>query len=91
MIDGYPGATYTPPPTVTLNGTSSFHTDDVPGMAHYLISNGYDLEPNRSPYEYARLWYCGSLVVLYTSGTALVQGKPEPSLSLLHGLIGGDV
>lgn len=82
-------ASYAAPPILHQRGPVSFGTDDPRALASYLITNGYDLEPAHSAYEWGRLWFCGALVVLYHSGTALIQGKPEPSLALLSGLCKG--
>ena len=84
-------ATYTQPPTLFAVGTVSFHTDDKSALANYLIGVGYCAEPNRSPHEWARFWFLGSLIVVYNNGTALVQSQPEPSMALLTGLCEGVV
>jgi len=86
MTTQHAGATYTAPPTLNPRSPSSFAGTDPQVLAEYLITNGYDAEPGHSQHEYARLWLRGSLVVLYASGTALVQGKREPSISLLTNL-----
>ena len=82
-------AIYNPPPTLAAVGTVSFKTEDVSALGIFLIGFGYDAEPSRSPHEWARFWFLGSLIVVYNNGTALVQGKPEPSMALLTGLCEG--
>lgn len=83
------GASYAAPPILRQRGPVSFEGTEPAAIAHYLVNNGYDLEPGHSAHEWGRLWFCGALVVLYHSGTALIQGKPEPSLALLSGLCKG--
>ena len=82
-------ATYAPPPERTQNTPPSFYAADIAALASSLLTNDFDAEPGRSPHQYARLWYCGSLVVVYNSGTTLVQGKSEPATARLTALIGG--
>ncbi len=87
METQHAGATHTAPPTLNPRSPSSFAGTDPQALAIWLNDqHGYDAEPGHSTHEYARLWNRGSLVVLYASGTALVQGKREPSISLLNGL-----
>ena len=81
-------ATFTQPPTLGRPGPQTFTTADPQALAEYLISNGYDAEPARARTEFTRLWAKGSLIVLYHSGTALVQGSnPGPAITLLESLI----
>jgi hypothetical protein len=82
-------ASYAAPPILRQRGPASFEGAEPAAIAHYLVNNGYDLEPAHSAHEWARLWFRGALVVIYHSGTALIQGKPEPSLALLSGLCEG--
>ncbi len=86
METQHAGATHTAPPTLNPRSPSSFAGTDPQALAAYLIINGYDVERGHSTHEYARLWNRGSLVILYHTGTALVQGKREPSISLLSSL-----
>ncbi len=76
-------------PTVHPNSSGvSFETDTPLALARWLnAQHGYDAELPRSNKELARLWMKGSLVVIYLSGCALVQGQREPSLTLLNSLI----
>jgi hypothetical protein len=75
-------------PTVQPNSSGvSFDTPDPLALARWLNDqHGYDVELPRNDKELARLWYKGSLIVAYFSGTALVQAEREPSLTLLNGL-----
>jgi hypothetical protein len=76
-------------PTVHPNSSGvSFDTTDPLALARWLnTQHGYDVELPRSDKELARLWHAvGSLIVVYLSGTALVQAEREPSLTLLNGL-----
>jgi hypothetical protein len=76
-------------PTVQPNSSGvSFDTTDPLALARWLNDqHGYDIELPRSDKELARLWHsAGSLIVVYLSGTALVQAEREPSITLLNGL-----
>ncbi len=76
------------PPIVHPGNTArSFWTPTVPLLARWLTAQGYDAEAGRSHTEHARLWYKGSLIVLYNSGTALVQGQPDHALATLAALL----
>jgi len=76
-----------PPILYPGNTDRSFWTPTIPLLACWLVCQGYDAEPGRSHTEYARLWFCGSLVVCYNSGTALVQGQPDHALATLAALL----
>ena len=65
-----------------------FTTTDIAGLARYFVVNGYEVEiPNPNGYEYVRLWFGESLIVLYNSGTIVVQGNPDISLTVLATLL----
>lgn len=74
------------PPTLTRHTNVSYYGDNPHSLAEYLITNGYDAEMPRSRHEYARLWHCGALAVIYNSGTVLAQGDLAPTLTLLNSL-----
>lgn len=52
----------------------SYRCNDHVRMAIWLCEQGYKTEDARSKYEYLRLRKAASLIVLYFSGTILLQG-----------------
>ena len=59
---------------------------DISDVASYLRDQGYSDQPIRNPpTEYARLQKQRTLIVLYKSGTVLVQGAaPQIGVDLLN-------
>ncbi len=53
---------------------SSYMTANIPALADWLAHQHYLPEPVRSRVEYARLRRHRSLIVLYHSGSVVVQG-----------------
>jgi hypothetical protein len=58
---------------IPQSGTS-YRCNDHIYMAVWLTEQGYKTEDARSKYEYLRLRKGSSLIVLYYSGTVLLQG-----------------
>jgi ribonuclease HIII len=64
--------------------TSFDSLSDLADVVSFLQDKGYNSIPVRSPNERARLQKQGALIVVYTSGTLLVQGStPQLALDLL--------
>lgn len=63
------------PCTLTSRTPVSFTASDVPGLADWLQQHGYSTQPARSTAEYGRYQRDASLIVLYHSGTVLLQGR----------------
>lgn len=53
---------------------TSYRTNNYIQVAIWLCEQGYRTEDGRSKYEYLRLRRGASLVVVYYSGTVLLQG-----------------
>ncbi len=65
-------------PAINLQQRSklSFWTASIPALADLLQARGYELVPTRNQLlEYARLRKDDSLIVLYNSGSVVVQGN----------------
>lgn len=74
-------------PRLQRAGVASYHADDPALLAAWLEAHGWQRADPRSQYEYTRLWCGAQLVVLYASGTCLIQGLlPERTHALLSGL-----
>ena len=75
-------------PQLQRAGVSSYHCDDPALLATWLEASGWQRANPRSVYEYARYWRGPQLLVLYGSGTCLIQGlAPEKSHALLSELV----
>lgn len=61
-------------PTVTAQTNSSYRCNNVEALAGWLSARGYTSVEARSSHELARLRRGGSLLVLYHSGSVLLQG-----------------
>lgn len=59
---------------VIAQGRTSYRTNNHIHMAVWLCEQGYKTEDARSQYEYLRLRKGASLVVIYFSGSLLLQG-----------------
>jgi len=67
----------------------SFDASNTAELATWLCRRAFRRLPTRSQHEYARLQRGPSLVIVYHSGSVLVQGaNPEPALELLRSLAG---
>jgi hypothetical protein len=79
-----PGATFRPL-LVTPAGPASFSTNDTDALAeHFVAARRWTRAAGRSQHEHSRLSCPGCVVVLYFSGTALVQGaRPELGRAVL--------
>ena len=65
----------------------SFETANVPGLGSWLEDRGFIFQRGRVLAEYGRYRRSGQLVVLYNSGSVLVQGtEVESTLDLLRSL-----
>lgn len=73
---------------IAQSGTS-YRTNNYIQLAIWLTTeHGYSSEDGRSRYEYLRLRKGTSLIVVYYSGSVLLQGGDvETARSLLQGLI----
>lgn len=66
----------------------SYRTNSHIEMAIFLCEQGYKTEDARSKYEYLRLRKGASLVVLYYSGSLILQGGDvETPRAILQNLI----
>ncbi len=67
----------------------SFHTNDTVGTSDFLQDHRYTFQPGRSMLEYGHYVNPhGTLIVLYNSGSCLVQGAdPQPGIDLLNMLV----
>ncbi len=75
-------------PRLRRRSSTSFSTNDIPGLAQWLEAKGYQRLPSRSVLEYARLSRRQSLVVCYNGSTVLCQGADaQPAIDLLNTLI----
>lgn len=87
-------SSYTPTlasPHLARAGVASYHSGDPALLATWLESRGWQRADGRSTSEYARLWLGPQLVVLYHSGTALIQGlQPEATHALLSTQTGAE-
>jgi hypothetical protein len=84
--------TTAPPPAQVQRRRSpvSFAATDVELLAAWLRGQGWRAAPGRSPSEHSRMLRGRQLVVIYHSGSVLVQvGQVEQSLALLAELVGG--
>lgn len=82
-------AVFYPPPALTMRTATSFRTADLPALAHYLITNDFDLEPPAKPDAriYGRFWRNGALLTLFNTGSVLCQGDDTAAgVDLLAGL-----
>lgn len=67
---------------------SSYRCSDPIQLSVWLIEQGYRGEASRSPYEYMRLRRASSLIVVYDSGSVILQGgNLETPRDLFKGLI----
>lgn len=67
---------------------SSFDCWNIPALAEWLEAHGLDPRPGRISSEYGRYCRGGQLVVLYHSGSVVVQGtETERSVALLEQLV----
>lgn len=73
---------------VIAQGRTSYRTNSHIEMAIWLTEQGYTTEDARSKYEYLRLRKGASLVVIYFSGSLILQGGDvETPRALLQTLI----
>lgn len=59
---------------VIAQSRTSYRTNNYIHMSIWLCEQGYTTEDGRSKYEYLRLRRGSSLIVVYYSGTILLQG-----------------
>ena len=68
---------------------SSFDCGNVPALDDWLQTRGYRPLPPKNSTEYARLQRGASLIVLYNSGSIVLQGSDVAgALALLRHFIG---
>jgi hypothetical protein len=68
----------------------SFDTANIPGLDLWLVRHGWQPYPGRIATEYSRLKHGGQLVVLFNSGSVLVQGTDvEKTMQQLAPLVKG--
>jgi hypothetical protein len=58
---------------------SSYGCNNVAALAAYLRQQGYGAVPTRTTTEYARMQRDTSLIVVFHSGTVLLQGRDTSS------------
>ncbi len=67
--------------------TCSFDCANTLGLVAWLQQHGYRALPTRPTLEYARMQQGGALLVLYVSGSVVVQGaNADAALQLLTDL-----
>lgn len=81
--------TFQPIPPIVHRGNTarSFWTPTPPILARWLNVQGYDAEPGRSHTEHSRHWYAGSLIIVYHTGSILVQSQADHGLATLAALL----
>lgn len=80
----------TPDIILRRRSPSSFDCVNVPALDDWLQSHGYRPLPPKNSTEYGRLRRGASLIVLYNSGSIVLQGSDVAgALSLMRHLIGG--
>lgn len=66
------------PPALTRRTAISFVTTDTEALARWLCARGYSpISPK--PNEAARLTRRAAIVILYASGSVVIQGKDAPA------------
>lgn len=66
----------------------SFSVNDIQTFAAWIQRGGWRSFPGRSPAEFCRVSRGRALIVLYHSGSVLVQGpRPEETVKLLAQLV----
>jgi hypothetical protein len=77
-------------PQLQRAGVASYRATDPALLAAWLEQRGWQKADPRSPSEHARFWCGPRLIVVYNTGTALIQGlQPELTHALLSELAGG--
>lgn len=75
-------------PTLIKRTNSSYRCAVPQSFAAWLIEQGYRAEDARSEHEYMRARRGQSLIVIYYSGSVLLQGGDTDSArELLHSLV----
>jgi ribonuclease HIII len=84
-------ASYTPI-VLRRRSSCSFDTDPaaLAGLQAWLEIRGFARESGRSAHEVCRLRTRGALIVLYASGSVLVQGANVPQTMALLGQLESD-
>jgi ribonuclease HIII len=59
---------------LTPQSQSSYRCSEPAQIAAWLVEQGYHTEDPRNQYEYLRLRKARSLIVIYHTGTVLLQG-----------------
>jgi hypothetical protein len=73
---------------VIQQSRTSYRTNNYIHMTIWLCEQGYTSEDGRSKYEYLRLRKDSSLIVVYYSGTVLLQGGDvEKARSLIQTMV----
>lgn len=61
-------------PTLVRQSPSSYRCAVPATLTTWMIEQGYRAEDGRSEYEYMRLRRANSLIVVYNSGSVVLQG-----------------
>lgn len=82
-------ATFTRPPTARTDDPPAFRTDDPAHLISWLQDLEYGWLPPANDHQLARLICRDSIVAVSHTGAVMIEGKLQPSLSLLASLVEG--